>query len=196
MSYCPCQEHICSLFFSFKVWRLSHSYSSILIAVTDLMCCCEPTGLSLQCWWKLTHMLTGGKVPTLLVCCVCVSVPNSSCVTEDFARGGSHGGRNKCCTGLKEWYLEISYSVWPLAAKRAPFYCSGWLYINSFVQSTVRKIYLLGFLCYLSLKVPFYCTKDRKINQPLLNKTEADSCPRSYSPSCTIWQLLHVLPKH
>lgn len=81
MTYNPqsCQAHSCSLFFSLKVWSMSHSYSSTVRAVTDLMCCRKASRLCLGCG-KETHTLAGGK---RLVCCfVCVCVCVCVCFVE------------------------------------------------------------------------------------------------------------------
>lgn len=106
-----CQAHSCSLFFSLKVWSMSHSYSSTVRAVTDLMCCRKASRLCLGCG-KETHTLAGGKRLVCCFVCVCVcarpcafALLNISCVKKDFACGCNCRGRNKW-VGLREWYLE------------------------------------------------------------------------------------------
>lgn len=167
-----CQAHSCSLFFSLKVWSMSHSYSSTVRAVTDLMCCRKASRLCLGCG-KETHTLAGGK---RLVCCfVCVRLLCwTSHVWQKTLPVDATAGEE---TSESAWESDI-WRGWPLTVKRACFQCSQWLHISSFVYSKVGKknVYFWGvfFRC-LSL---FYCTKHKKKNQfEASEETEAETCP-------------------
>lgn len=178
-----CQAHSCSLFFSLKVWSMSHSYSSTVRAVTDLMWCRKASRLCLGCG-KETHTLAGGK---RLVCCfvcmwVCVCVRafallNNSCVTKDFACGCNCRGRNKW-VGLREWYLERltsdgEESMLPLFTVTShQFLC--------LLESGGERVFLGGVF---PLSVSFFTAQRIKKNQlEASEETEAEDLPSYQLP--------------